>query len=82
VSYNKLGDYHKSQGNGAKALEYYEKSLAIDEALVELDPDSVDYRQGLSVSCNKLGDYHKSQGNGAKALEYYEKSLAIFEALV
>ncbi|MCD4785053.1 MAG: AAA family ATPase [Candidatus Eremiobacteraeota bacterium] len=81
VSYNKLGDFHKSRGDAVLAGEYYEKSLAIFEELHKKAPDSADYARDLSVSYNKLGDFHKSRGDAVLAGEYYEKSLAIFEEL-
>ncbi|MBR6783925.1 MAG: tetratricopeptide repeat protein, partial [Clostridia bacterium] len=80
VSYNRLGDIYRSEGNIAKAKEYYGKAFAIDEQLAK-ETNTVEARRDLSISYDKLGDIYKSEGNIAKAKEYYEKSLAIAEQL-
>ena len=69
-----------SQGRPKESAEYYEKSLAICEALAE-ETGTVESRRDLSVSYNKLGDIMKAQGRPKEAAEYYGKDLAIAEAL-
>ena len=70
-SYNGLGSVYYSQSNYLKAIEYYEKALAIKlKALGAEHPD-------VAVSYNNLGSVYDSQGNNPKAIEYHEKALAI-----
>ena len=63
--------YH-SQGDYAKALEYYEKALDKCERLVPDHPLTATFY-------NNIGLVYDEQGNYTKALEYYEKALDIFE---
>jgi tetratricopeptide (TPR) repeat protein len=60
---------YDSWGQYAKALENYEKSLAIKRKIGDV--------QGEAVTLNNIGVVYKSWGQYAKALEFYEKSLAI-----
>ena len=71
TSYNNIGLVYDNQGNYAKALEYYEKSLAIDLKVFG------ENHAATAMSYNNIGAVYAQQGNYAKALEYYEKSLAI-----
>src|SRR5262249_18250458 len=68
-----IGIIHSDQGNYAQALEYYQKSLTLSEAL--------DDKVGVARALNNIGRDHKNQGAYAQALEYYQKSLALSEAL-
>ena len=54
------------------ALEYYQKTLAID--LKQLGPDHPD----VATSYNNIGLVYDSKAEYDKALEYYQKSLAIY----
>jgi len=80
VSYDRLGDIYITERKIAKAKEYYEKALAIDEQLAE-ETNTVLARRNLAGSYNNLGYIYKSEENTAKAKKYYEKSLPIFEQL-
>jgi tetratricopeptide (TPR) repeat protein len=81
ISYNNLGDLHARAGNGKLALDYFEKALAIAQALAQREPDRADLQRDLSVSYNQLGDLHAALGNGKLALDHFEKDLAIAQAL-
>ena len=81
VSYGRIGDIYKAQGNLPHAMEYYKKSLEIREPLV-FETGMVEDRRNLSISYNSIGDIYEEQGNLPQALEYYKKSLEIFEQLV
>jgi predicted ATPase len=70
---NEFGLIHKARGDYAAALEWYEKSVAIKEALGD--------RAGLATSYNNIASVHYARGDYAAALEWYEKSVAIQEAL-
>ena len=66
-----LGRLEDNFGNYDKALEYYEKSLAIRLKTLDSEHPSV------ATSYNNIGLVWKLKGEYDKALEYYEKSLAI-----
>jgi len=72
-SYNNIGFAYSVQGNYSEALEYYYRSLKIDEELSDL--------RGMSIRFNNIGLAYKEQGKYKRALEYYQKSLRIKEEL-
>ena len=76
ASYNNLGAAYDSKGNYERAIEYYEKSLAI--RLKKLGSNHPD----IAISYNSLGSAYYSKGNYDRAIEYYEKSLMISTAVV
>ena len=69
IAYDSLGGYRK-------AIEYFEKSLAIrDQIFAGRDhPD-------IAASINNLGVAYVSLDEYRKAIEYFEKSLVMFERL-
>ena len=71
TSYNNIGVVYKAKGEYDKALEYYQKSLAI--RLKQLGPDHPD----VATSYNNIGLVYDNKAEYDKALEYYQKSLAI-----
>ncbi|NCO55997.1 MAG: tetratricopeptide repeat protein, partial [Bacteroidetes bacterium] len=71
--YNNIGNVHREQGNYPKAIEYFLKSLKIDEELGD--------KKGMSACYNNIGNVHREQGNYPKATEYFLKSLKIKEEL-
>ena len=80
VSYNKLGDIAKAEGNLSEAKRYYKLCLDIFEALVK-ETGTVKSKRDLSVSYNLLGDIAKAEGNLTEAKRYYTLCLEIAEAL-
>ena len=68
---SKLGNCEKKFGNFDKALEYYEKCLAIRLKTMGGEHPSV------ATSYNNIGLTWINKGETDKALEYYTKSLAI-----
>jgi tetratricopeptide (TPR) repeat protein len=81
VSYERIGDILKAQGDGAGALKSYRDSLAIREKLSASDPGNARWRRDLSLSYIKVGDILVAQGDRDGALKAYRDSLAIMEAL-
>ena len=78
VSYGKLGDIARVEGDLAKAKMYYELSYEIAN---KNNDETVKAKRDLSISCTRLGDIEKDEGNLHKAREYYEKSLTIDKKL-
>ncbi|MDG2228385.1 MAG: tetratricopeptide repeat protein [Flavobacteriales bacterium] len=62
VSFAIKGDYKE-------AIEYYKKSLKINEGIRD--------KSGVAGSLNNLGMIYYNQGDYAKAIEYYTKSLKV-----
>jgi tetratricopeptide (TPR) repeat protein len=64
---------HARKGELDLAIEYYEKSMKIKEALGD--------RRGLGATCGNLGPVYARKGEWDLAIGYYEKGIEIFEAL-
>jgi protein O-GlcNAc transferase len=72
IAYGNLGVVYQTRGELDKAVMYYEKALAIDEALGHQEDMAIDY--------GNLGVVYQIRGELDKAVMYYEKALAINEA--
>jgi len=70
---NNLGYIENEKGRILTALNYYSKSLQIQERIND--------KNGIATSLNNIGYIYNTQGNIPKALNYYEKSLAIQEKI-
>jgi len=70
---NNFGYIYDVQGDIPKALEYYHKSLKIEEKIGD--------KEGIATSLNNFGSIYHDQGDIQKALEYYHKSLIIYEEI-
>jgi tetratricopeptide (TPR) repeat protein len=68
---NNIGYVADEQGDMQKALEYYNKSLNIQEAIHD--------NLGLAQSLINIGSIYESFGDITKTLEYYHKSLKVRE---
>ena len=66
---NTVGFIYNNQSDNHKALEYYSKSLKIQEEIKN--------NEGIATSLNNIGLIYDNQGDAQKALEYYHKSLKI-----
>ena len=73
MNLSNIGAVYSEQGNHAKALEYYRKSLTVRE--------DIGLPHGIALCLNNIGIAYFSQGNLAKALECYQKSLKIQEQI-
>jgi len=63
---------HDNKGEYDKALEYFQKSLAID--LKKLGPE----HPSVAGSYHNIGLVHEDKKDLAKAKEYWEKAYAIY----
>ncbi len=72
-SLNNIGVIYSTKGDMDKALDYYTKSLKLEEENRN--------KEGISVSLSNIGMIHKKRGDMNKALEYYNKSLKICEEI-
>ncbi|MCB9244786.1 MAG: tetratricopeptide repeat protein [Flavobacteriales bacterium] len=73
TGYNLQGIANYVQGNYSLALEYFQKSLSIQEAVGD--------KKGIAKNLNNIGLIYVNQGNPPRALESFQKSLAIKEEL-
>ncbi len=81
VSYERVGNVQKEQGDLAGALKSFSDSLAIAERLAKAEPRNMEWQRDLSVSFNKLSDVRKEQGDLTGALTSYRDSLEIRDRL-
>lgn len=70
--YGNLGLVHQFRGDLNKAVEYFEKSLAINEELGRTE--------GIAIQCANLGTEFQTS-DLAKAIEYWERSRDLFQEL-
>ena len=68
---SKCGAILKGVGEYSRAIEYYEKALAIDLKV------HGDQHPEVATCYNNIGLVYYSQGEYSRAIEYYEKALAI-----
>jgi len=68
-----VGWLYDEQGEYGKALEYYERALAIKEKTLGKEHPST------AVTYNNMAVVFRAQGEYGKALEYHERALAIRE---
>jgi two-component sensor histidine kinase len=73
VALNNIGYVYNRKGDIPKALEYYHKSLKIQEEIND--------KEGIAASLNNIGHVYMTQGDIPKALEYHHKSLKINEEI-
>ncbi|MBK9147828.1 MAG: tetratricopeptide repeat protein [Flavobacteriales bacterium] len=71
--YNIQGVAHANQSNYARAMECYEKALAIRREIGD--------RQGTALSLNNIGIVYSDQGDLPRALDYYTQALKIQEEI-
>ncbi len=64
-----MGLIYRSMGDGPKALEYFQKDLALQEERGD--------QEGVANAYNNIGNVYDDQSNNARALEYYQKGLAL-----
>ncbi|MFD1116148.1 tetratricopeptide repeat protein, partial [Sphaerisporangium aureirubrum] len=72
-SYHQLGMIAQERGEYDQALEWYRKSLTIEE--------EIGNRAGMASSYHQLGMIAQERGEYDQALEWYRKSLTINEEL-
>jgi tetratricopeptide (TPR) repeat protein len=73
LMYNNIGLIYSARGEYDAALQWYQKSVAIQETLGD--------RAGLATSYNNIGLIYKARGDYEAALQWYQKSVAIKETL-
>ena len=72
ISYNNIGEVHRNRGEYDKALEHFQKALAIE--LKKLGPEHPD----VAISYSNMAYVYKAKKDLPKAKEYWEKAYAIF----
>ena len=73
LGYNIQGVSWYLRGDYPKALDYYSRSLELDEQIGD--------QKGISASLNNIGLIYVNQGDYPKALSYYTRSLKIDEQI-
>jgi len=67
------GAFHQRWAGWGEALEWYAKSVALQEELGD--------KAGLATSYNNIASVHYARGDYGAALEWYDKSVALKEEL-
>ena len=73
---NDLGKAYSDLGEAQKAIEYYEKSLSIDQAIYG------DSHPVVAMSYNNLGTAYSASGEAQKAVGYFKRALSIRQAVI
>ncbi|MCB0813641.1 MAG: tetratricopeptide repeat protein, partial [Flavobacteriales bacterium] len=73
IGYNLQGIANAVQGNNSHALEYFQRSLVIQEEIGD--------REATANSLDNIGNIHQRQGNYPQALEYLQQALSIREKI-
>ena len=74
IAYGNIGYSYSKKGNIPATLDYYHKSLKIQEDIKD--------EQGVASTLSNIGAIFSKQGNIPKALEYYLKALKIQERIL
>ncbi|HUK70842.1 MAG TPA: trypsin-like peptidase domain-containing protein [Streptosporangiaceae bacterium] len=82
VSFERLADLAVAAGQGERARELYERSLAIAQRLADAEPGNTTYARDLSVSFERLADLARAAGQGDQAQIWVFKALDIRRELV
>ncbi|MGE0144183.1 MAG: TIR domain-containing protein [Planctomycetota bacterium] len=88
VSLERLGDFLSQRGrdgDAQRALDYFERSLSVNENLLATNPQSAQVARAVSISLERLGDFLSQRGgdgDAQRALEYFERSLSVSENLL
>ena len=77
VSFGKLGNVMRQQGNTQDAIEFYRKYQRIAQTLVDADPKNAEAQRDLLVSFMKFGAVAEETSDYATAMTCYEKALAV-----
>ena len=80
ISYGKLGDINKAEGDLAAAKDFYLQSLELSRQLFE-ETRMVLPHQDFAVSYSRLGDISRDEGDLAAAKDYYLKDLELSRQL-
>ncbi|HEY6552660.1 MAG TPA: tetratricopeptide repeat protein, partial [Vicinamibacteria bacterium] len=79
--HERIGQMSKEQGRIEEALQSYQESLAIREAIAADHPTNATARRDVAIGQEKIADVLMVKANYGGALAQYRKSLAGFEAL-
>ena len=88
ATHTQMGDVlilRRQEGDSAKVLTHYTRSLDLAEALLEANPASGEAARDVWLSLNKLGDFLamcRQPGDADKALGYYTRGLDLRETLL
>jgi tetratricopeptide (TPR) repeat protein len=73
MNYNNLGNVHATRGKLDRAVEMYEKALAIDKELGR--------REGMASNYGNLGNVYKTRGNFAEARRVWMIARDLYRAI-
>ncbi|MBT9099009.1 tetratricopeptide repeat protein [Methylovulum psychrotolerans] len=77
----RIGRYHLTTGNLDKALKHFTKVHDLMAILYQREPDDIDVKRDLAISCQYLGNIHTKLGNIELALGWYEEHYDLVQKL-
>jgi serine/threonine-protein kinase len=81
-SYNAVGEVSFLSRDRVAARDYYEKCLAVREAIFHAHPDSARAKGELANTCLNFGDIDLRSGDYAAARAHYDRCLVLYRELV
>lgn len=78
----RLGSFHRTRGNLAQALQFFEQYNQLSQELFEAYPGNVAFKKGLAITYQFLGQTHADLGNLAQALRFFEQFNQLSQELV
>ena len=77
VSYERIGDVQRAQGDDKAAAASYQEGLKIRQKLADADPSSATAQRDLFVSFFKLGNVAQQTTEFTQAVDWYQKALDV-----
>ncbi len=77
----RIGAFYQTTGNLIKSEDYYKQSSSIVAECCQLEPNNVNFKNGLAISYSKLGSTHTALGNINQALEFFQKDVDLTKEL-
>ena len=80
--YNLAGLLATANGNEKEALDFNLKAVAVDQRIVDLDPNNTSNKNELAIQTGNAGSSMMKLGDTAGALEKFRQALAIYESMI
>ena len=71
-----------ANGNEKEALDFNLKAVAVDQRIVDLDPNNTSNKNELAIQTGNAGSSMMKLGDTAGALEKFRQALAIYESMI
>ena len=82
VSYSKIGDVLRDQGDLRAALDSFEAAFVIRDRLARANPENAIWQVDLALSYARLGQLHRALGDRAEALRLFKMGRKILAPIL